>query len=55
MLLDELVTFRLFPLADVGRFLYMLPVDPFEPNVLGVVVDVDAVVFRLPHVLTFVL
>ncbi len=57
MLFDELVAFRFFPFADIGRFLYVLPVDSLElePNVLSVVVDVNAVVFRLPHVLTLVL
>ena len=44
MFFNELVTFRLFPLADVGRFLYVLPVDSFKPNVLCIVVYVYAVV-----------
>ncbi len=45
VLLDELVAFRLFPLADVSGFLDMLSVDSVEPNVVSVVVDVYAVIF----------
>ena len=49
MFFNELIALRFFPFADVGRFLYVLPVDSVEPNVVCVVVYVYAVVLGFPH------
>jgi hypothetical protein len=54
MLLYEFVAFAFFPFPNVRRLLDLMPVNSVEPNVAGVVVYVNTVVFRLPHTLTFV-
>ncbi len=46
----QLVTFALLPFSDIGRLLDVLPVDAVEPEVLDVVIDVDAFCFGFPHV-----
>ncbi len=53
VLLDELVTFRLFPLADISRFLNVLAVDALKPKLVRIVVYIYTVVFAFPHVCCF--
>ncbi len=55
VLLYELVALGFLPLANVCRLLDVLSVDSVEPNVVGIVVYINAVVFRFLHVLTLVL
>ena len=54
MFLDEFVALGLLPLSDVCGLLDVLAVDPIEPQLVSVIVYVDAVVFAFPHVCCFV-
>jgi hypothetical protein len=47
--LHKLVALWLFPLSDFGRFLDGKPIDALKPDVVGVVVNVECLVFALPH------